>query len=201
MHHEHIDPGPGRRPAPAGTLPVVPTLLDDLRLLLRLEPELWPETARPQFVLAAAVDAALLACAPELAGIYVAQRVPALTVRGTAEQITRVLVHLLRNAAHATRALGRARVIRVDARPEGARARVRVSDNGRGIDAPALARMFEPFFSQDGAGRSLGLGLTLGSAIVRAHGGRLRCANRQPHGACFEFDLALATDAPSGRRP
>jgi len=86
-------------------------------------------------------------------------------------------------------------VIHIDAATAGARIRVRVSDNGRGIAPELLPHLFEPFFSSAGRGLGRGLGLTVSSAIVRAHGGVLCASNRHPHGARFAFDLALAPGA------
>jgi K+-sensing histidine kinase KdpD len=37
----------------------------------------------------------------------------------------------------------------------------------------------------------MGLGLTIGKAIIEAHGGRLNYSNLRPNGAEFSFNLAL----------
>ena len=167
-------------------------LFADLQALLSPAPSAWPAEARRPFALAPAVAEALAECAPQLARAIVAQRLRPVAVLGCPAQVTRVLVHLLRNAARATAGAGRPAVIRIDALGEGARVHVRISDNGHGIAPAVLPRIFEPFFSTRAHGASLGLGLTLSRAIVQAHGGTLRCANRVPHGARFEFDLPAA---------
>jgi len=169
-------------------------LFADLQALLNPAPIAWPVEARTVFDLAATVAQALAECAPALARAIVAQRVRPVAVIGCPAQIARVLVHLLRNAAQATAAVGRPAVIRIDVRRDGERVTVRVSDNGHGIPPAAMARMFEPFFSTRRSSGRPGLGLTLSQAIVRGHGGTLRCANRSPHGAHFQFDLPAAPE-------
>ncbi len=157
----------------------------------------YPGERRP-FDLMAAIEAALRATRADLAGTIVSLRIQPLPVHGSLAGITQVLAHLLVNAGVAMRGTGRPGVIHIDAATIGARIRIRVSDNGRGIAPDLLARLFEPFLSDAGAGLGRGLGLTVSGAIVRAHGGTLSACNRNPHGARFAFDLGLA---PAGRTP
>jgi signal transduction histidine kinase len=64
--------------------------------------------------------------------------------------------------------------------------RVRVSDEGPGMSAEALMAAANPFYRGDASrNRSTGgagLGLTLASAIAKAHDGRLTLENRAPRG-------------------
>ena len=48
-----------------------------------------------------------------------------------------------------------------------------VSDNGRGMTAETLARVFEPFFTDKRSQHGTGLGLSITHAIVQDHGGRI----------------------------
>lgn len=154
---------------------------------------------RRPFDFMAAVESALAATRGDLRGVIVCVHIQPLPVQGSPAAITQVLVHLLTNAAAAMRSSGRPPVVHIDAAVLGQRAQVRVSDNGRGIADEAMRRLFEPFYSSGGTGLGLGLGLTISSAIVRAHGGRLACANRIPHGARFTFDLPLAASGAVAR--
>jgi two-component system, cell cycle sensor histidine kinase and response regulator CckA len=46
-----------------------------------------------------------------------------------------------------------------------------VSDNGTGMDAATLARLFQPFFTTKGQGKGTGLGMTMVFSIVKQSGG------------------------------
>jgi PAS domain S-box-containing protein len=69
--------------------------------------------------------------------------------------------------------------------------RITVADNGSGIPAENLARIFEPFYTtKKDAGT--GLGLWVSSGIVRKHGGQIRVRSRATgvtHGTVFSIFL------------
>ena len=65
-----------------------------------------------------------------------------------------------------------------------------VSDNGAGLSAEALPRVFEPFFSTREGG--LGLGLSLSETLARGMGGSRVVAPAEPRGARFTLRLPLA---------
>jgi CheY-like chemotaxis protein len=62
-----------------------------------------------------------------------------------------------------------------------------IEDNGLGMDAETLSRIFDPFFSTKFTGRGLGLAAVLG--IVRGHGGGLRVISAPQVGTTFEIIL------------
>ena len=100
-----------------------------------------------------------------------------LTVDADPDQLFRVLLNLVRNAAQALEseksATGVARQIRVTGRREGTVTILEISDTGPGIPEKAKAHLFEAFqgSSRDGG---TGLGLAIAAELVRAHGGELR---------------------------
>jgi signal transduction histidine kinase len=83
-------------------------------------------------------------------------------------QMQQVLSNLLLNAADACEDGGEV-TCRVRQLP--AKIRVIVEDNGRGMPAEVLARVFEPFFTTRAKGT--GLGLSICKRIVEAHGGTI----------------------------
>lgn len=67
--------------------------------------------------------------------------------------------------------------------------RLCISDNGSGIDASALARIGEPFFTTKSTGT--GLGLAVVNAVTRAHQGQLQFRSRPGRGTCAIVTLPL----------
>jgi CheY-like chemotaxis protein len=67
--------------------------------------------------------------------------------------------------------------------------RIRISDNGPGMDELTRSRVFEPFFTTKDVGRGTGLGLASAYAIVADHRGRIHCETRLGEGASFEIEL------------
>ncbi len=115
------------------------------------------------------------------------------TVECDPDRVTQVLVNLLRNGAEAAgspRAEGPGQgLVEVDAewsvRDGGGGARwvtLSISDNGPGIDAAVLSRLFEPFATTRLDSRGTGLGLAVSQGIVREHGGLLTARNRDGAG-------------------
>lgn len=79
------------------------------------------------------------------------------------------------------------------ARSTGDTATIEVIDDGPGIPAEALTRVFERFYRTDEA-RSTdeggsGLGLAIARWIVELHGGRIRAERIDPHGCRMVVEL------------
>jgi len=113
-------------------------------------------------------------------------------------QIQRVLVNLLANAIDALGATKRrARRIAIrSAAPDRETLRVDISDSGVGIPPEAMAKIFEPFFTNKPSGT--GLGLSLSRAIVEDHGGRLWASQSEDGGATFHLELHRTVAPPPG---
>lgn len=69
-----------------------------------------------------------------------------------------------------------------------------VSDNGVGIPAADLGRIFEPFFSTKETGRGTGLGLSTVRGIVRGHGGFVTVSSEMNRGTTFAIHLPVANE-------
>ena len=102
-----------------------------------------------------------------------------------------VIINLMRNAIDALHDTPQP-LLTIQARTQGERAIITVSDNGPGIRDDILARLFEPFVTSKPAGAGLGLGLVISAQLVRALGGTLGASNREESGACFTIHLPTA---------
>ena len=66
---------------------------------------------------------------------------------------------------------------------------VTVKDNGNGIPAKVLDKIFQPFFTTKPTGQGTGLGLSLSYDIVKAHGGELTAETKEGEGTVFVIHL------------
>ncbi|MCY4550780.1 MAG: ATP-binding protein, partial [Defluviicoccus sp.] len=117
-------------------------------------------------------------------------------------RIVQVLNNLLSNAARHSPG---STPIRVAALRDGPHVAVSVSDEGKGVPAEQLPRLFQKYagLAGDDAGRGLrgsGLGLAICKGLVEAHGGRIRAESPGPgQGTRFTFTIPAAED--SARAP
>lgn len=103
-------------------------------------------------------------------------------VSGDAELLKQVFLNILINAIHASPEGG---ALSVSIAPEEDFFVVSVKDEGPGVEADRLESIFDPFFSTKEKGT--GLGLTIASKIMQAHGGLIRVKSRVGEGATFEL--------------
>jgi signal transduction histidine kinase len=118
-----------------------------------------------------------------------------LWVDGDLTRLAQVVSNLLNNAAKYTAEGGR---IVLSVARRGHAADITVSDNGLGIDAAMLPRVFELFAQSDEhlerAQGGLGIGLALVSKLVEMHGGSVRAASEGVgRGSSFTVTLPLAS--------
>ncbi len=127
-----------------------------------------------------------------------------LTVLADASQIQQVVLNLCTNAWQALPDSRGHVVVEVDAvevddahaPPGGAAgryARLRVSDDGQGMDEATRRRIFEPFFTTKPVGQGTGLGLAVVHGIVTGTGGWIDVASTPGVGTCVDILLPLAT--------
>jgi two-component system NtrC family sensor kinase len=68
---------------------------------------------------------------------------------------------------------------------------VTIADDGPGIPAQNLDKVFDPFFTIKRIGKGSGLGLSITYGIVKEHGGDIRAENNPGGGARFVVELPL----------
>jgi signal transduction histidine kinase len=127
-------------------------------------------------------------------------------VRLDLERFERILVNLVVNARHAIESgpghPGRIELrlerVRADDRPDGPdRVRLRVRDNGCGMDEAVQRRVFEPFFTTRGAEGGTGLGLADVADFARDAGATIALASAP--GAGCEIELRFPMVDPTAR--
>jgi two-component system, NtrC family, nitrogen regulation sensor histidine kinase NtrY len=107
-------------------------------------------------------------------------------VLGDRDQLTQVLVNLVKNAEEAMAPLGGGTVT-VKTFAEGRDVVLEVSDQGPGIPAELKARLFEPYVTSKPQGTGLGLAIAL--RIAQEHDGRLVADDAADRGARFRLLL------------
>jgi two-component system sensor kinase FixL len=114
----------------------------------------------------------------------------AMPVVGDRHRIRQVVDNLVRNAV---KHMGETThpVIRIEVRSDQDYVVTKVSDNGVGIPAQFLDKIFDRFFrvSKSGIQGGTGLGLSIARKIVESHGGRIWVESEEGKGATFVFEL------------
>ena len=114
-------------------------------------------------------------------------------VTGDDTRLRQVMGNLMRNALVHT---PQQTAIEVSVAANNGLGLMSVADHGPGLADGDLGRIFEPFYradpsrSRDSGGA--GLGLSIVSAVVGAHGGRVKVRQTDGGGATFEVELPLA---------
>jgi signal transduction histidine kinase len=123
--------------------------------------------------------------------ITVSDSIPKLPL--DAKRIHQVLVNLLANAVHFSKAAG---LITLTAEVADQHLVVKVSDTGIGIPAHLQATVFDEYEQAHGDRGGTGLGLSIVKAFVLAHGGRVWVESEEGKGSCFAFTLPLEAPGP-----
>jgi len=143
----------------------------------------------------------------EVADLYHGPQEPQLTldldpalgiVEADALRLRQLLHNLIRNASEALegQAGGQITVSTRQLQGGAPAAEIRISDNGPGIDAELLDRIFDPYVTSKS--RGTGLGLAIVRRLVEEHGGEVIAENTAGGGACIRVTLPVSQ---RGREP
>ena len=114
--------------------------------------------------------------------------------------VGRALANIVENALHAMPGTGtltvRARPVKVEGKPF---VEVAVSDTGIGMDAEALGRLFEPYFSTKAIGT--GLGLAIAKRNVTLNGGTIAVESQKGKGTTVSLNLPVVEHEASISAP
>lgn len=113
-------------------------------------------------------------------------------VRGSQSQLVQLVQNLVENALKFNDS--ETPRVEIGAERTGERYRVRVTDNGIGVDEENAGRIFQVFqrMNEREAYEGTGIGLAIVDKIVSTHGGEIRVESEPGEGTTFLFDLEAA---------
>jgi len=171
------------------------TLVDDMLLIARLD-QGRPIDSRPVDLQVIARDAAADARAVAPQRQIMLDAPDRVLVAGDDTRLRQVVGNLVRNALVHTPSTT---PVEIAVTTQNGTAQLSVTDHGPGLPAADRDRIFEPFYRAD-ASRSrdsggAGLGLSIVSAVVAAHGGKIAVRETEGGGATFDVQLPLVSPA------
>jgi signal transduction histidine kinase len=104
-------------------------------------------------------------------------------------QLQQVILNMLRNAIDAMKGChGRPKTLRVRTeRDSRNQICLSIEDNGTGLDAEHLNKLFEAFYTTKAEG--MGMGLSVSRTIIERHRGRIWASPNESFGATFSFSI------------
>ncbi len=121
-------------------------------------------------------------------------------IYGSEMMLSQVLVNLVSNAAHAIGESGKPGTINIHAWIDaGVWIVIEVADNGPGIAAADLAKLFNPFFTTRRGKGGTGLGLFFSQGIVKGHRGSLSATSVHGSGSTFTIRLPVSSNSNLNR--
>lgn len=176
-------------------------LLEDLLTLARLQQSGVDSGARPRdwqrFDLLELLEDLIRCYAPQAAERDVellltpSPEQHSLPLEGDSEELLRLFTNLVLNAIRHSPAGGR---VTLQVSAAGRQVQVAVCDQGPGIPAAQRERVFDRFWSGVDRGGHSGLGLAIGRAIARRHGGELRLGESRPGLCVLLVELPAVAD-------
>jgi signal transduction histidine kinase len=172
-------------------------LVSDLLLLARADAGRL--SAHQRCDLAEIAGDAAVEAAPLMGGRhFVIDNDRPLEVEGSADELHRMVLNLLDNAARHTPAGAR---IELSLAERDGEAVVEVADDGPGIPADKRVLVFDRFVRGEGPadtarGAGTGLGLAIVSAVAESHGGSVEATESPSGGALFRVQFPIAAPEP-----
>jgi ligand-binding sensor domain-containing protein/signal transduction histidine kinase len=111
------------------------------------------------------------------------------------QDIGRALLNIFHNAFYAVNEKAKEQIagfeptVSASTKRNGNNIEMKVEDNGNGIPATIVDKIFQPFFTTKPTGKGTGLGLSLAFDIVKAHGGEIKVSSRPGEYSTFTITL------------
>jgi nitrogen fixation/metabolism regulation signal transduction histidine kinase len=136
------------------------------------------------------IDSALALLAPEFKKRNIISKVSIvpedLQLRCDKTLLEQVLINFLTNSMYSLEKQIDP-MIKVNISERGSKAMIQVYDNGKGIEAEVLKKIFIPFFSTRDGGS--GIGLSFSKFVILQHGGRIKVESEVNKGSLFTVEL------------
>ena len=110
-------------------------------------------------------------------------------------RMSQALINLLMNAIQSMEGCGGQVTVRALLNSDQHQLIIEVADEGCGIDAKTIPRVFDPFFSTKDVDRGTGLGLYVTYGIIKKHNGDITVSSQSGSGT--KFVITLPTEQPS----
>lgn len=110
-------------------------------------------------------------------------------ILGDPSELNQVFINLFVNALHACDKHG---VLTVTTKQNKEKIFIKVKDNGKGIKASELSKIFDPFYTTKSIGEGTGLGLSVSRGIIVKHKGEIRIQSKENVGTVFTIILPIA---------
>ena len=116
-------------------------------------------------------------------------------------QLTRVFLNIVTNATQVMAENDGKGTLWIKGRQVGSNLRFSFRDDGPGISQEIIDKVFDPFFTTKEVGKGTGMGLSMCSRIMRAHGGKIWVESEEGEGATFyvELPIELPEELPEGK--
>ncbi len=127
----------------------------------------------------------------QLAGIGIEQRICDAVVEVHCTEMVTAISHIFDNAVKAQPSKISIRCQYLNEQ----QISIEIEDDGHGMPAEVLSRVFDPFFTTRDVGAGCGLGLTVSYAVIRQHGGQIEFQSKPDHGTLCKIILPCLTSA------
>ena len=118
-------------------------------------------------------------------------------VLGDPQQLEQVFLNIVNNALRAMTTAHQRGRLEMKTRGLENSVRITFADDGPGIPAGIVHRVFDPFFTTTEPGEGTGLGLSICYGIVQEHGGHIAIESARQGGCVIEVELPLAETEPA----
>ena len=113
-------------------------------------------------------------------------------IKGSAGKLQQVLTNLILNAQDAMNGDGRITLVTGGTTED---VTISVSDNGSGIAAENISKIYDPFFTTKAVGAGTGLGLAVSYGIVQEHEGEIEVTSEVGSGTTFVLVFPAVTSS------